>query len=373
MVFILFFLFFLFSGYVYADEPIVKITDFSSNSDPEWIQLTNQTDKDIDLTGWILKDKTATNKTVIKSCVSANSSIIIVNNKTWLDNSGGDTIYLYDNKLNLIHELSYITGKNQPQPDIVNPCVIPVSTPSPTLTVTPTPPDNLVINPSSGVIINELMPNTNIEWIEIKNTNNFPVKLVNWKIKDAASNVRNIPEITINAYGFYVYDNLSRFLNDDKETINLVDNKDQVVSRAEYNNIGYVTGKSFSNVSGSWCLADETKGEENAATCYQKPTSTPKPISSTTTPTSPPTQKPEDSNLYTSSQDDNPVPINEPLTEDPYLSPPTPTSSPLPQPTGEVLGEVDVQTKRNYLPLLFIISGGGLLTSPLLINKFKKT
>jgi len=142
-----------------------------------------------------------------------------------------------------------------PQP---TPIPTQISTPIPSSTITPIPtPNNLVINPSSGIIINELMPNSNIEWVEIKNTNNFPVKLVNWKIKDAASNIKDIPEIIINAHDFYVHDNLSRFLNDNEETINLVDNKNQIVFKTEYKNIGYTTGKSFSNVSGSWCLADE--------------------------------------------------------------------------------------------------------------------
>ncbi len=369
MVFILFFLFFLFSGHVYANEPIIKITGYSAIGS-EYVELTNNTDQEINLDGWVIKDNNNKNDDIYLTSTDTIPAKSLKkftnhNNSTGLNNDG-DIIYLIDKEGKEVDRLEY------PQP---TPIPTQISTPIPSSTITPIPtPNNLVINPSSGIIINELMPNSNIEWVEIKNTNNFPVKLVNWKIKDAASNIKDIPEIIINAHDFYVHDNLSRFLNDNEETINLVDNKNQIVFKTEYKNIGYTTGKSFSNVSGSWCLADETKGKENAATCYQKPTSAPKPVSSTTAPTSTPTQKPEDSNLYTSSQDDNPVPINEPLTEDPYLSPPTPTPSPLPQPTGEVLGETDEpQTKRNYLPLLFIISGGGLLTSPLLINKLKKT
>ncbi len=363
MVAILFFLFFLFGGYVYADEPIVKITGYSATS-PEYVELTNNTDQELNLEDWIIKDNNNVDDDIhltSTDTLPAKSTKKFTNNKnsTWLNNDE-DIIYLIDKENKEIDKLKY----PQSTPIITQ-------APTPTTTSTAPTPVGLVVNPSTGISMTEFMPYSSIEWIEIYNHNDFPVKLVGWKLKDNSSTVKNLPEISLPSKNFFTYD-FSNYLNNDGDTVSLVNHNNQVITERTYSNDDYNLDKSWSLVNNSWCRADITKGGQNAQSCYQKPTPTSKPTSSE--PTSTPTKKPEELNLYTSTQDDIPTPINEPLTEDPYLSTSSPTPSPLPQPTGVVLGDTsEPQTKRNYLPLLFIISGGGLLTSPLLINKFKKS
>ncbi len=369
MVAILFFLFFILCSPALAAEPDIKITGYSA-SGSEYVELTNNTDQEINLAGWVIKDDNDIDDDIhltSADTIPAKSPKKFVNTKdsTWL-NDKGNTIYLYNNQNQLVDSLKYPQSTpistQTPTPNLTPTTVSP--SPSPTST-------NLIINPSTGISMTEFMPYSSIKWVEIYNHNDFPVKLVGWKLKDNSSTVKNLPEISLPSKNFFTYD-FSNYLNNDGDTVSLINHNNQVVTERTYSNDDYNLDKSWSLVNNSWCRADVTKGSQNAQSCYQKPTPTPKPTSSE--PTSAPTKKPEELNLYTSTQDDIPTPINEPLTENPYSSPPSPTPSPLPQPTGVVLGDTsEPQTKRNYLPLLFIISGGGLLTSPLLINKFKKS
>jgi len=88
-------------------------------------------------------------------------------------------------------------------------------------------------------------------------------------------------------------------------------------------------------------------------------------------PTIKPTATPTvDLNRYDGSNQTTVTPVNEPITQtddDEIVDDPTPTSSPILGETTEV-----TKTKRNYLPLIFIISGGILLLTPLIITKIKK-
>ena len=89
------------------------------------------------------------------------------------------------------------------------------------------------------------------------------------------------------------------------------------------------------------------------------------------TPTTKPTATPTvDLNRYDGSNQTTITPVNEPITQtddNEIVDDPTPTSP-------QILGETTevTKTKRNYLPLIFIISGGILLLTPLIITKIKK-
>lgn len=372
MVFlILVFLISLFSHPVFA-TPEIKISDFSSNSDPEWIQITNMTSEVVNLVGWSLKDK-ANNSTSINICLSPNSSQIITNNSTWLNNTGGDTIYLYDSNQNLIDELSYTTGVDKSPPTSTNTCVvptntpIPTSTPTPTQTPSPTPtPDPSVTNPTSGVYLTEYMPYADPEWIEIYNSNDYPVKLVSWKIADNNGNSKSF-DLSINSknYGIYELSSLI-FNNNDDEKVILLNQDGQTISESSYSKGLLTIEKSWSYISGSWCQTNITKGYENVTSC-STPTSTP-----TSSPSSTPSPTPT-SNLgkYAPDESATASAIIDPAAESNFLSP---TITPIPT-TIQVLGQTDeiqdVTSKKNYLPLILIISGGLLLVSPVILNKIK--
>lgn len=245
-----------------------------------------------------------------------------------------------------------------------------VTTPPALPSLTPTQ-DLTITNPDSGVLITEVMPYSSIQWLEIYNDNDFPIKLVNWKIKNNSADLKKLPEIIIPSKKFFNYDFI-KYLNDSGDTVSLINHEDKVINHRSYSNDDYNLSYSWSLVNNSWCRAPITKGLANSTSCYQKPSSTPSPIPTNISST--PTKDPEDSDLFSLHKDISPVPINEPLLESPYLPVNSADSSLLPQPTGDILGQIhQPQSKKNYLPLIIIIIiGGGLLTLPLFIKKFKK-
>ncbi|MFA6184965.1 MAG: lamin tail domain-containing protein [Candidatus Shapirobacteria bacterium] len=137
MLVLLLLFFSVFSHQVLADDPIIKITNFSSDSDPEWVELSNTTSEDINIDGWIIRDDNTskTDDLLLTGLISASSKIIFSHAKGWLNDSS-DIIYLYNSSNILIDKLSYPT----PTPTST-PTPILTSTPIPTLTpeLTPTP------------------------------------------------------------------------------------------------------------------------------------------------------------------------------------------------------------------------------------------
>ena len=83
------------SGKVFGQ---VVINEFSSNSDPEWVELYNTLDSPIDLTGWFIKDEVQ-NPKVLSGTITGHGYFVFENREGWLNNSGGDTITLLDNSL----------------------------------------------------------------------------------------------------------------------------------------------------------------------------------------------------------------------------------------------------------------------------------
>ncbi len=245
---------------------------------------------------------------------------------------------------------------------IINSVVGPTPTPTSIPTATPTP-DPTITNPTSGISLSEFMPYSSIEWVEIYNSNSYPVKLSGWKLTDNSSNTKSLPDLTISANGYVTYD-FSNLLNNDGDTINLINSSGQTISQRIYENNKYTLDYSWSLINNSWCQASITKGYVNVSSCYTAPTATPTPTSTITpTPTT-------DQTKFTSSDTATESAIIEPTTESSYLSP---TAIPTASPTGTVLGDdITNNTKKNYLPLILIISGGSLLTSPLIVSKLKK-
>jgi hypothetical protein len=138
-VFWLLLLFFLTPSRVFAVDPIVKISNFSSNTLPEWVEINNTTDDVVNIENWIIKDDNdlSTDDLTISGCLSPHSYQTYYHTTNWLNN-GGDTIYLYDNQLQLIDQLIYTTGKTDTSPKSDNTCVA-TPTPVPTATLTPIP------------------------------------------------------------------------------------------------------------------------------------------------------------------------------------------------------------------------------------------
>lgn len=367
--------------------PDVQITDFSSNSDPEWIQLTNNTSSEIILSNWSLKD--SSHSTSLNFCLSPNSSIVVENGSTWLNNTGGDTIYLYNSSQEIIHELSYVTGTNKPKPSSTSTCVFtptsPPSSPTPTSeptlipTVFPNPTsDSTIINPDTGIYLSEFMPYSSPEWIEIYNNNDKPVELQNWKITDNSTNIKIIENLKILSKNYAIFEFSPILDNNNSDKIILKDHNNNVVKQYEYPDNKDTTERSWSLIgdwnAGSWCQTGITKNSSNNSSCYTEslttPTLTPTLIH-TPTPTIKitPTAIPTDRNLYQLDESATASAVFTPTDETSYYI--TPTISATPISSSLVLGQTTT-AKKKYLPLIFIASGGSLLVSPLLIDKFKK-
>lgn len=160
----------------------VMINEFSSNSDPEWVELYNDSDNDIDLTNWTLKDAANHVKT-ISGTILKHSFFVFENPSGWLNNDGAETIILSDTSTPSaqIDTLTYgatdsIVGtpnsdksagrspdgssiwqnnlnwtKSAPNPapsPVPSPTPVPTSTPTPTQTPAPSP--SPTTSPSPG-------------------------------------------------------------------------------------------------------------------------------------------------------------------------------------------------------------------------------
>ncbi len=365
MAFLFFILCFFLSKPVFA-EPTIKITDFSSNSSPEWIQLTNNSSESINISNWYFKDLAGTVKTITNTCISSNLTQTF-DFSSYLNNDG-DTVYLYNNTNELIDTFTYTTGVTKDKPTNTNTCALPTNTPTstpiptntPTPTATPTS-DPTIVNPTSGVTMTEFMPYSDPEWIEIHNSNDKPIKLVGWKLEDKESHTRNISDITIGANSYFIFEYSAFFDNNNDETVIFRRQDNTVINQTSYNGGLRTVDRSWSLINNSWCQSSITKGYVNVTSCYSSPTSTPIPTN-TLTPT-------PDQSKFTSSDTATESAIIEPSQGSSFITPEITTI-----PTkGEVLGDdITNSTQKNYLPLILIISGGLLLTSPIIISKLNK-
>lgn len=133
-------LFSLFTTPVFAEETTVKITNFSSNTLPEWVEINNLTDNIIDLSNWAIKDANtiSTDDLTLNGCLLPHSYQTFYHDTNWL-NASNETIYLYNKENELIDQLSYNEGKIDNSPKSDNTCTpTPTPTPTPTATSTPT-------------------------------------------------------------------------------------------------------------------------------------------------------------------------------------------------------------------------------------------
>ncbi len=272
------------------------------------------------------------------------------------------------------------------------------TTVEPTVTSTPilTPTPTVWLNPSSGIYLNEFMPNPNDnnEWVEIINSNNIGVKIEGWKIGDNSSSTRQIDVTEIPPGGLYSFFIGSSFLNNSTDSIRLINNLGVDVESYAYPSVK--DGQSWSKVNNNWCLTVPSKGLINSS-CYVPSPTSPPPTSSSSLPTSPPPTITPTPKLTST-----PVPTSTPKTTTAptatiKLTPTEPILTPSIEPTlslsdiesaevnDPILGIGDIikptptpnitglPTKvSQLLPVLFIISGGILMLTPLIISKINK-
>lgn len=250
-----------------------------NSSGDEWIELYNNTDKDIDLKGWTLKAEDKTPEINLIGTIPAQDYYLLERTddnsapnapadqlyKGSLENSGED-LKLYDETGNLIDEVNcssgWFAGNNESKLTMekINPefsgnepsswqaSAMPGGTPK--FENKKTGSENNLENKeqlaisSGGIQFSEIMPNpdgpdTENEWIKIKNQNNFEVDLTGWKIKD-----------TVGTTTVYVFPKNSKLaansektlsraitkiiLNNDGDKLELLTPKDEIIDTVNY-------------------------------------------------------------------------------------------------------------------------------------------
>ncbi|WKZ26055.1 MAG: lamin tail domain-containing protein [bacterium] len=91
------FLFLFYPKYVFSQ---VVINEFSPSTDPEWVELYNESSNQIDLGGYLLEDGNSNSKDdiLLSGVIEPLGYIVFQRSEGWLNN-GGDTIKLYNNQL----------------------------------------------------------------------------------------------------------------------------------------------------------------------------------------------------------------------------------------------------------------------------------
>ena len=386
MTFLIFLFLCLISPSSISAESSVQITQYSSKGSNEWIEIFNNSSDSINLSGWSFKDAD-TNPKSLSGCISPNSNKIF-DYYQFLNDKEGETLSLYNQKGELVQNYGNLEIIQKDKPTVTSTCelcsytysdwIACSSSGTQTRTYTSSPDSCFgtpeitsqsctynppIPTPSKGTTsLTEFMPYTSYEWAEVYNSDDKTVDLSGWSIYDNEAKIIDIGG-TIPAKSFLKISlsGASRKLDDTGDSIILKNKTGDIITQYTYPSGKYINAEvSWSYIFGSWCQADYTPGSSNAQNCYSSPTS----------PTPTPTP---DSTKYIADEDATASAIIEPKTEESFLSP-TSTEEPTPTTTGLILGDTDSSSstaKKNYFPLILIVSGGLLLTSPALINKLK--
>jgi hypothetical protein len=261
---------------IYALDPIIKISNFSSNSSPEWVEINNTTESTISIDNWLLKDANniSTDDLILSGCLSPYSYQTFYHDSGWL-NDGGDTINLYDNLNNLIDQLNYTKGQLNLNPQTTNICIpspfvspeptAPAETPSPFVSPEPTAPaETPFVSPEptaeTELILSEIMANSETnqdEWIEIYNPSSESISLKNLCFFDDSNHSRCISdEVFISPLSYFSHSFSSGFLNNDGDTVTFLNSS--VTYPKSVKNKSYSLQKDA-----SYCFTDSSQNKEN--------------------------------------------------------------------------------------------------------------
>lgn len=253
---------------IYALDPIIKISNFSSNSSPEWVEINNTTDTTISIDNWLLKDanNVSTDDLILSGCLSPFSYQTFYHDSGWLNDSS-DTITLFDNLNNLVDQFIYTKGQLNLNPRNTNICIpspSPSPSPTPEITLTtipqPTVPDATPTIFNNPLILSEIMasPDTDQnEWIEIYNPSSELISLNGLCFYDESKKSRCISgDVFISPTSYFTHFFSSGFLNNDGDTVTFI-NSSVTYSKAP-NNKSYSLQKDA-----SYCFTDSSQNKEN--------------------------------------------------------------------------------------------------------------
>lgn len=86
--------------------PNLLINEFSPKSSPEWVELYNNTDNQITIVDWKIKDSVNSPKDLADVCIPP-YGYYTFETTNWLNNTGGDSISILDQDDNVVDTITY--------------------------------------------------------------------------------------------------------------------------------------------------------------------------------------------------------------------------------------------------------------------------
>ncbi|XOB41236.1 MAG: lamin tail domain-containing protein [Candidatus Nealsonbacteria bacterium] len=326
---ILFFFFSVFLGLTLASEVVQATNPFdivinevawmgtSVSYNNEWIELYNNNDFLINLDGWILKAVDGTPEIILSGTIQPNGFYVLERtDDNSIPNIAADQIYvgslnnngeylkLFDIQNNLIDELncinSWFAGDNTTKqtmervspsssdwktsknplgtPGTINSALVQQesqqeqeSVPEPKPIQEPEQQTEEIIYPLN-IVFSEILPSpegadSENEWIEIFNKNDFDVDLSNWQIKDSVGSMTTytFPKNSIIKTQNYLV--LSRpetkiTLNNDADSLNLIQPNSTIIDTISYQKAPRAQSYNLTNSGWSWS-EKTTPGDDN--------------------------------------------------------------------------------------------------------------
>jgi DNA/RNA endonuclease YhcR with UshA esterase domain len=243
---------------VYGGVIISEIYPNPAEGKNEFVELTNITDKDIDISGWKLDDIPNGGSAIqtLSGIIPAKGFVVLEdgNALTIILNNDNDSVILYDPNNTIQSQVDYSMKDSQkgssymvvdnnwiwntiPSPNALNiaPIIIPPThTPTPIPIPTPQPP--LPKYNIGSIIISELYPDPleGGEFIELNNTTDKDIDITDWKLSDLAKSYILSGIIPAKGYRVWNQDETKISLNNTGETITLTDNYNQIQSTTSY-------------------------------------------------------------------------------------------------------------------------------------------
>ncbi len=196
----------IFSQISPSDIVINEFVPDPVDGEEEWIELYNNTDKEIDLTGFYIEEGSGA-QTFLNGKILPKGFFVVEKIKGYLNNSG-DIIFLKDPTEKIIDKVTYGNWNDGNLEDNAPTAKDPYSI-ARIIDGRDSDEDNLdfkIANPTkgtfnqilnlgnfiSGIVINEILPNpkgddSEKEFIELKNLNNFEVDLEGWYLQDSSN------------------------------------------------------------------------------------------------------------------------------------------------------------------------------------------
>jgi len=296
-----------------AEEPTILINEIAwmgteNSGNDEWIELYNNTENEIDLTGWKLEAADGSPEINLEGTISANSYFLLerTDDESLSDiiadqiytgslSNAGEYLKLYNAENNLIDEINPTDGwpggdnstkqtlerasQNNWQtslesggtPKAENSTASPeddepdekeeIEDESISLPTSPSP-------KKGEIIITEIFPNPagidlDKEFIEIKNVSQKRIDITSWKITNLAKQNYLIPSINMTPESIVTFyrkkTNLA--LNNNKEKITLYATNNRIIDRVEYKSTAPEDKSYQKNNEGKWHWTEITPGK----------------------------------------------------------------------------------------------------------------